>query len=202
VFLFLTYYMQESLRFSPLKTGLAFVPMTIAIVISSTTVQTQLLHRIGTKRLVVGGMALGMIAMLSFTRLTPDSSYAGEVLPGLIVVGIGMGAIFAPAFSTATLGVASNEAGVASAMVNTSQQVGGSVGTALLSTIFASAAASYTAAHAKSPGVGNAAAIHGYTTAFWWAAAIFFVGLLVALTVLPSGSATRPAEMVAAAEAS
>jgi EmrB/QacA subfamily drug resistance transporter len=202
VFLFLTYYMQESLRFSPLKTGLAFMPMTIAIVISSTTVQTQLLHRIGTKRLVVGGMALGMIAMLSFTRLTPTSSYTGVVLPGLIVIGIGMGAIFAPAFSTATLGVESTEAGVASAMVNTSQQVGGSVGTALLSTIFASAAASYTAAHAKSPGLANAAAIHGYTTAFWWAAVIFLVGLLVALTVLPSGSATRPAEMVAAAEAS
>ena len=202
VFLFLTYYMQQSLGFSPLKTGLAFLPMTIAIVITSTTVQTQLLHRFGTRRLVAGGMALGLIAMLNFTRLAPGSSYAAVVLPGLIVIGLGMGCIFAPAFGTATLGVKSTEAGVASAMVNTSQQVGGSVGTALLSTIFASAAASYAGSHARSPGLGNAAAIHGYTTAFWWAAGIFAVGLLVALTVIPSGSATRTAPAVATAEAS
>jgi EmrB/QacA subfamily drug resistance transporter len=197
VFLFLTYYMQQSLDFSPLKTGLAFLPMTIGIVITSTTVQTQLLHRFGTKRLVVGGMTLGLISMLSFTRLTPSSDYVSGVLPGLIIIGLGMGCIFAPAFGTATLGVKSSEAGVASAMVNTSQQVGGSVGTALLSTIFASAAASYASSHVKTPGLSNAASIHGYTTAFWWAAAIFGVGLLVALTVLPSGSATRAPVAVA-----
>jgi hypothetical protein len=110
-----------------------------------------------------------------------------------------MGFIFAPAFSTATLGVASTEAGVASATVNTSQQVGGSIGTALLSTIFASAAASYAAAHTPSRGLVNAAAIHGYTTAFWWAAAVFAVGLLVALTVLPSPSGAREIPTVTAA---
>ncbi len=201
VFLFLTYYMQQSLDFSPLKTGVAFLPMTIAIVITSTTVQTQLLHRFGTKRLVAGGMALGVLAMISFTRLHPGGSYVSDVLPGLIVIGLGMGCIFAPAFGTATLGVQAHEAGVASAMVNTSQQVGGSVGTALLSTIFASAAASYAASHAKTPGLSNAAAIHGYTTAFWWAAGIFAIGLLVALTVIPSGSATRAPVGTAAAEA-
>ncbi len=189
VFLFLTYYMQESLGFSPLKTGVAFLPLTIAIVITSTTVQTQLVHRYGARRLVAGGMALGVAAMVSFTRLSPGGTYTADVLPGLIVIGLGMGFIFAPAFSTATLGVASTEAGVASATVNTSQQVGGSIGTALLSTIFASAAASYAAAHTPSRGLVNAAAIHGYTTAFWWAAAVFAVGLLVALTVLPSPSA-------------
>jgi len=106
-------------------------------------------------------------------------------------VGLGMGCIFAPAFGTATLGVKPTEAGVASAMVNTSQQVGGSVGTALLSTFFATAAASYTAAHVGAAGLGNAASIHGYTTAFWWAAGIFGLGLLVALLVLPSDGAAR-----------
>jgi EmrB/QacA subfamily drug resistance transporter len=200
VFLFLTYYMQESLGFSPLKTGVAFLPMTIAIVVTSTTVQTQLLHRFGTRRLVAGGMTLGILAMISFTRLHPGGSYVSDVLPGLIVIGLGMGCIFAPAFGTATLGVQTNEAGVASAMVNTSQQVGGSVGTAVLSTIFASAAASYAAGHARTPGLGNAAAIHGYTTAFWWAAGVFAIGLLVALTVIPSGSATRAPVGAGAAE--
>jgi EmrB/QacA subfamily drug resistance transporter len=191
VFLFLTYYMQDNLGFSPLKTGLAFIPMTAAIVVTSTTVQTQLLHRLGAKRIVAGGMTLGLISMVLFTRLKPGSSYLGDVLPGLVVVGLGMGCIFAPAFGTATLGVKPTEAGVASAMVNTSQQVGGSVGTALLSTFFATAAASYAAAHSGAAGLSNAASIHGYTTAFWWAAGIFGLGLLVALLVLPSDGAAR-----------
>ena len=120
------------------------------------------------------------------------------MLPGLIVIGIGMGCIFAPAFSTATLGVDRQDAGIASAMVNTSQQVGGSVGTALLSTLFATAAASYAAGHAHVAGLAGAASIHGYTTAFWWAAGIFAVGLLVALLILPG----RIALLAPAAEVS
>jgi EmrB/QacA subfamily drug resistance transporter len=191
VFLFLTYYMQLNLGFSPLKTGVAFLPMTVMIVLTATTVQTRVLPRTGAKPLVVTGMTLGITAMLLFTRLSLHGSYASEVLPGVILTGIGMGMIFAPAFSTATLGVRSSDAGIASAMVNTSQQVGGSVGTALLSTIFASAAATYAAAHVHTAHVVSAAAIHGYTTAFEWAAAIFGLGLLVALLVLPSNGAAR-----------
>jgi EmrB/QacA subfamily drug resistance transporter len=198
VFLFLTYYLQQSLGFSPLDTGLAFLPMTIAIVFTSTTVQTQVLHRVGARPLVCSGMALGVIALVSFTRLAPGSGYATHVLPGLVLIGLGMGCVFAPAFSTATLGVPTNEAGVASATVNTAQQVGGSVGTALLSTIFASAASAYAMGHARSAGLANAAAIHGYTTAFWWAAAIFAVGFVVARTVLPAGLAPRSPELAAA----
>jgi EmrB/QacA subfamily drug resistance transporter len=191
VFLFLTYYLQQNLGFSPVRTGLAFLPMTGVIVVTATTVQTLVLHRVGAKRLVAGGMVLGLIAMIIFTRLKPASSYLADVLPGLIIIGLGMGCIFAPAFGTATLGVQRTEAGVASAMVNTSQQVGGSVGTALLSTFFATAVASYATAHAGSRGLANAASIHGYTTAFWWAAGIFALGLLVALVVLPSDGAAR-----------
>jgi EmrB/QacA subfamily drug resistance transporter len=187
VFLFLTYYLQQNLGYSPLKTGFAFLPMTLTIVVSSTTVQTQLLHRFGAKRLITGGMVLAIIAMITFTRLAPGGGYVTHVLPGLLIIGVGMGCIFAPAFGTATLGVGPNEAGVASAMVNTSQQVGGSVGTALLSTLFASAAASYASSHRGAVGLADASAIHGYTTAFWWAAGIFGVGLIVALLVLPAG---------------
>jgi MFS family permease len=191
VFLFLTYYLQQNLGFSPLATGVAFLPMTGAIVLTSTTVQTRVLPRTGAKPIVVTGMTLGLIAMILFTRLTPGGSYASDVLPGLLVIGVGMGCVFAPAFSTATLGIDRHEAGIASAMVNTSQQVGGSVGTALLSTLFASAAASYVSSHAHARGIASAALIHGYTTAFWWAAGIFGVGLLVALLVLPGNIKPR-----------
>jgi EmrB/QacA subfamily drug resistance transporter len=191
VFLFLTYYLQQNLGYSPLRTGLAFLPMTVMIVLTATTVQTRVLPRTGAKPLVVTGMTLGIIAMSLFTQLTPQGAYATHVLPGLLLTGLGMGCIFAPAFSTATLGVASHDAGIASAMVNTSQQVGGSVGTALLSTIFASAAASFVSAHAKTAGSASAASVHGYTTAFTWAAALFGVGLLVALLILPSDGARR-----------
>ncbi len=186
VFLFLTYYMQQTLGFSPLTTGLAFLPMTGVIVVTATTVQTKVLYRTGARPLVIAGMTLGIIAMILFTRLTPGGSYVSQVLPGLIVIGLGMGCIFAPAFGTATLGVGRQEAGIASAMVNTSQQVGGSVGTALLSTLFASSAASYAASHAHIPGLTNAALVHGYTTAFWCAAGLFGAGLLVAVLILPT----------------
>jgi predicted MFS family arabinose efflux permease len=191
VFLFLTYYLQQNLGLSPLTTGLAFLPMTAMIVLSSTTAQTRLLPRTGAKPLILGGMTLGVVAMILFTRLTPGGDYASQVLPGLILIGLGMGCVFAPAFGTATLRVERQEAGIASAMVNTSQQVGGSVGTALLSTLFASAAASYAASHAHVSGLASAAAVHGYTTAFWWAAGIFAVGLLVALLVLPGNTGSR-----------
>ncbi len=194
VFLFLTYFMQQNLGYSPVKTGVGFLPMTIMIVLTATTVQTRVLARTGAKPLVAAGMALGSVAMILFAQLTPHAAYASHVLPGLLLTGVGMGCVFAPAFSTATLGVKSRDAGIASAMVNTSQQVGGSVGTALLSTIFASAAASFASAHVKTADLAAAAAIHGYTTAFYWAAGVFGVGLLVALLILPSRPVVRAAE--------
>ncbi len=201
VFLFLTYYMQQNLGFSPIKTGLGFLPMTAMIVLTATTVQTRVLHRTGAKPLVMGGMGLGVTAMILLSRLTPNGAYVSHVLPGLMLTGLAMGLIFAPAFSTATLGVRSSDAGIAAAMVNTSQQVGGSVGTALLSTIFASAAASYAAVHVHAAHLAGAASIHGYTTAFEWAAALFGVGLLVALLVLPSDGAARARSVHAEARA-
>jgi EmrB/QacA subfamily drug resistance transporter len=193
VFLFLTYFMQDNLRFSPLTTGVAFLPMTSVIVISSTTAQTKLLPRTGAKPLIVVGMALGATAMALLTRLSPSSSYAADILPSLLILGLGMGIIFAPAFGTATLGVDRTEAGVASAMVNTSQQVGGSVGTALLSTLFASSAAAFARSHAHIPGIQVVAQVHGYDTAFWWATGIFGLGFVIALVIFPRVRITAPA---------
>ncbi len=191
VFLFLTFYMQQTLHYTPLQTGLGFLPMSGMIVLTATTVQTRVLSRTGAKPVVTFGMAVGIIAMLLLTRLTPHGDYASQVLPGLVLTGLAMGCIFAPAFSTATLGVKRTEAGIASAMVNTSQQIGGSVGTALLSTIFANAVASYLTAHTRTAGLATAASIHGYTIAFEYAAGLFGLGLLVALLILPTDGAAR-----------
>jgi EmrB/QacA subfamily drug resistance transporter len=191
IFLFLTFYMQQNLGFTPLQSGLGFLPMTLAVVITAPTVQTRVLPRTGAKPVILGGLTLGIVAMLSFTRLSSDGSYAGQVLPGLILAGIGLASVFASSISTATLGVGRTDAGVASAMVNTSQQIGGSIGTALLSTIFAGATAAYISNHPSAAGRAGAASLHGYTTGFAWAAAIFGLGLLVALAILPFDGVAR-----------
>src|SRR4051812_37649801 len=186
VFLFLTFFMQQTLGYSPLKTGVGFLPMTALIFIVAPTVQTKVLPKVGARPIIMTGMALGAVAMLAFfAQLTPSSTYAADLLPGLIIIGIGMPCIFAPSFATATLGVARDQAGVASAVVNTCQQVGGAVGTAVLSTIFATAASSYASSHAPSPGLAASAAVHGYTTAFYCATILFAIGFLVAALVLP-----------------
>jgi EmrB/QacA subfamily drug resistance transporter len=188
VFLFLTYYLQQTLGFSPIQTGLSFLPMSAAIIATATTATTKLVPRVGPRPLVSVGMALAAVAMVLLAQLEVDSSYAAHVLPALLVIGVGLGLIFAPAMSTATLGVEASDAGVASAMVNTSQQVGGSVGTAVLSTVFSGAVSSYVAGHARSPGLPAQAAMHGYTTAFWCSAAVFAVGAVVCGLVLRSGA--------------
>jgi len=186
VFLFLTFFMQENLGYSPLKTGVAFLPLSALIFIMAPTVQTKVLPRFGVRPIIMTGMTLGAISMLGFfAQLTPSSTYVGHVLPGLLILGVGMPCIFAPSFSTATLGVTRYEAGVASAMVNTCQQVGGAVGTAVLSTIFATSASNYLSDHQGAPGLDAAAAVHGYTTAFYVAAGLFLIGLLVATLLLP-----------------
>jgi predicted MFS family arabinose efflux permease len=192
VFLFLTYYLQRTLGFSPVKTGLAFLPMMGAIVTSATLMSTRILPRTGPRPLVPTGMVLAGIAMLLLTRVGVHTSYATHVLPALIVTGVGLGMVFAPAMATATGNVRPEHAGVASALVNTMQQVGGSIGVALLSTLSASAATGFVVAHGgPTPNTLASAAVHGYTTAFWWAAGIFFLGALLTSALLRSGAQER-----------
>jgi EmrB/QacA subfamily drug resistance transporter len=189
VFLFLTYYLQQNLGFSPIKTGLAFLPMTFSIMLTATTAQTQLIPRFGARPLIGSGLTLGAVGMLYLTGIGMDSSYAAHVLPGLVVMGLGMGLIFAPAMSSATLGVEPSDAGVASAAVNTMQQIGGSIGTALLSTLAASATthAISDAGTAPTKAIVAQAAIHGYTTAFYWSAAIFAIAAILCTALLRPG---------------
>jgi EmrB/QacA subfamily drug resistance transporter len=200
VFLFLTYYLQQTLGFSPLKTGLAFLPMMAVLIPTGAIGQTRLVPRFGARRMVTLGMVFGATAMLILTGVTVDSDYATHVLPGLMVMGLGLGLVMAPAMSTATLGVDRRDAGVASAMVNTGSQIGGSIGTALLSTLAAGAANSYGAAHRPAADLVAQAAVHGYTTAFTWSAGIFAAGALASWLLLPSGAPElepdAPAELV------
>jgi EmrB/QacA subfamily drug resistance transporter len=183
VFLFLTFYLQNTRGLSALETGLAFLPMSVSIIITATLVNTKVLARTGPRPLIPTGMALAAAGMALMTGIGVDTAYASHVLPSLILIGIGFGLVVAPSFSTATLGVPRQDSGVASAMVSTSQQVGGSIGTALLSTLAVSATTDYIAAN----GPGAQAAVEGYVTAFWWAAAIFAVGAIVTGALLRSG---------------
>jgi EmrB/QacA subfamily drug resistance transporter len=200
VFLFLTYFMQRTKGFTPIQTGLGFLPMTAVIVVTAALVNTKFLARVGPRPLLVLGMSVGAIAMVWFAQLTPSSTYAGHVLPGLLVMGFGMGNIFAPAIASATYGVGPRDTGVASAMVNTMQQVGGSIGTALLSSIFASSAASFAEGKVPTPQLAAEAAVHGYTVAFWVAAGVFAFGALAVGVTMKSIRVTQHAgEPVAAA---
>lgn len=186
-FLFLTFFMQENLGHSPIQTGFDFLPMVAVIMLTATMIAARLLPRLGPRPLIPPGMALAAAGLAYLTGITPDSTYAADVLPGLLVMGVGFGLIMAPSFETATNGVAPGDAGVASAMVNTSQQIGGSLGTALLSTMFATAAAGFIPPAGTPPGVAMAeAAVHGYTVAFWWGAAILALGGVVTAFMLRS----------------
>ncbi|WP_405177804.1 DHA2 family efflux MFS transporter permease subunit [Nocardia sp. NBC_01377] len=193
IFLFLTYYMQLSLGYSPITTGLAFLPMVAAIVLSSTTVPPLLLQRVGPKVIVTAGFVIAAVGMGWLTQIGLNTSYATHVLPALILMGLGLGGAMSTAFQGATAGVQHEDAGVASAMINTSQQVGGSIGTALLSTIAASAATDYLAG--KQPGALAVAQaqVESYTTSFWWATAIFAIGAVLAAVLIPN-TVPAPAE--------
>ena len=200
LFLFLTYYLQVTLHYSPVVTGVAFLPMIGCIMISANVATIVLMPRVGPKPLVAAGMLIAAAGMVWLTRIGLHSSYVTAVLFPTMVIGLGLGQIIAPSINTGTFGVRHSDAGVASATVNTGQQVGGSIGTALLNTIAASAAASYITSHLSpatlvhgrpSPGLLGLGLVHGYTTAFWWSAVIFACGAVVAGVLMRRGPLTR-----------
>jgi EmrB/QacA subfamily drug resistance transporter len=180
IFLFVTYYLQTSLGYTPIRTGLAFLPMIGMLILAAQLSTNFFVPRFGPKIMVPIGMALAVIGMVLLTRLNLTSTYAADVLPPLMIIGAGMGSIMPASMQTATLGVDRQFAGVASAMVNTSQQVGGSIGTALLNTLAATAATNYVAAHLPAtPAVAMSAAIQSYAVAYWWGAGFFAFGALL-----------------------
>jgi EmrB/QacA subfamily drug resistance transporter len=184
IFLFLTFYMQLVKGYSPLTTGLLFLPLVAGILVASTLYSA--LPSAGPRHLVTAGMLLGAGGTAYLAQLTVTSSYLAGVLPALLIMGLGMGTIFASAVNAATAGVPRQDSGVASALVNTMQQVGGSVGISVLSTVAASAATSYLSAHRAGPQAPAIAATHGYTVAFTISAALLGLGAILAILTLPS----------------
>jgi EmrB/QacA subfamily drug resistance transporter len=187
VFLFLTYYLQQTLRYSPLMTGVAFLPFAAGIAVSAGLSNTVLVPRVGPRPLIPFGMATAAVGMFWLRPLTESSTYLSGVLGAIIVLGLGVGLTFAPAIATATAALPGDDTGVGSAMVNTSQQIGGAVGIAVLSTIFTSTLNRYMGGHPPSPLVHSAAAIHGYSVAFTVAGGLFVAGAVLTVTLLRSG---------------
>src|SRR5690242_522008 len=192
-FLFLTYYLQQTLGYSPVVTGFAFLPIAGGIAVAANLSTIVLMPRVGPKPLVTAGMIIGAGAMAWFAQLGAHTGYAAGVLGPIIMTGIGLGMVIAPSINTGTYGVAPQDAGVASATVTVGQQLGASIGTSLLNTIFASAVASYIAAARVigRPALTGLALAHGYDTAFWWTAGILAGGAIVAGALFRSGPLYR-----------
>ncbi len=196
IFLFLTYYMQQTLGYSPVISGVAFLPMIATVVASANLSNVVLLPRLGPRPLVTAGMLLAAGSLVWLTRIGVHSGYASAVLGPLMITGLGFGFTIAPSMNTGTSGVPPQDAGVASATLNTGQQIGGSIGTSLLNTIFAGAVAQYLTSHLSpatlihghpAPSLTAISLIHGYTTGFWVAAAIFGAGAVICGTLFRSG---------------
>ncbi|MGI8751669.1 MAG: MFS transporter [Acidimicrobiales bacterium] len=196
MFLFLTYYLQGVLHYSPLTTGFAFLPFSIGIIISATGTST-LMTRLSPRLLMTTGLVMAGIGFLWFTQIGVHSSFALHILPGEIVMSLGLGLVFVPVSSVALFRVSDNDAGVASAMVNTTQQVGGAVGTAVLNTVAATATATYLRSHGA--GAALAGSVHGFTVAFAVGAAIVAVAVVCVLALIRTRAgdvASSPADLV------
>ena len=187
MFLFLGLYLQVILGYSPLKTGFAFLPFSIGIILFA-GVASQLLPRVGPKPLIIWGLIQATAGLYLLTFITPETAYATYVLPSLIIMSTGMALVFIPISTTALHGIGGRDSGVASAALNTSQQIGGSLGTALLNTIAATSAANYLI---NNPDLGDNAQVfaltHGYTASFKAGAAMLMVGAFVIMVFMKIG---------------
>jgi predicted MFS family arabinose efflux permease len=196
MFLFLSYYLQYNLGYSALKAGIAVLPFAVGSIVTSGMVPA-LLPRTGPKPLMLVGLALGTIGLVTFTFITDTSSWVTSVLPGELLMSVGLALVFVPLSSLALTGVNDDDAGEASAVLNSTQQIGASLGTALLNTFYASAVSSYVVAHHLSPSAFNPlAAIHGYHVAFWMGAGLMAAAFVAVLVLVSAGKdelTTRPA---------
>ena len=202
MFLFLTYYFQINLGYSPLKAGFAFLPFSGGIILAAGVV-AQLLPRIGPRPLLIPGLILAIIGMLLLVGIDQNTAYVARVLPSEILMSVGLAGVFIPGASLALVNIGHHDAGVASAVLNTSQQIGGSLGTALLNTVFASAVTAFLAANlhdpAQLPQTLPAAYIHGYHVAFLWGAVLFGLALVSTLVFINASKDLMPHDEAAVA---
>jgi EmrB/QacA subfamily drug resistance transporter len=198
VFLFLTLYLQIYEQYTPMQTGLAFLPFSFGIVLGA-GVGSQLVLKIGPRLVIAIGAALGLVGLMLFSRITLESTFVGTVLPAELIMAFGMGFIFMSTTNLALVGISNDDAGVASAVVNTTQQIGGSLGTALLSTVAFTAVTSYINERAAGLTDPNgilalvaAGSVHGYGVAFRWAAGMFALAIVIALVVIKAKKSDVP----------
>jgi EmrB/QacA subfamily drug resistance transporter len=194
ILLFLIYYMQVSLGYSAIRSGVALLPMVAVTAVGANVGNTKLLPRFGPKPLFTVGLLLNAAAMAWLTRIDVHSGYASALLGPLMIAGLGTGFVYGGAADTGTFGVAPRDAGIASACISTGQQLGGAMGIALLNTLAASATTSYLASHLHGrpgPQLVQLATVHGYTTVFWWCTGIFAVGAVICGTLVRSGPLSR-----------
>jgi len=196
IFLFVIYYMQSTLGYSAIRSGVALLPMVALTAVAANVGNIKLMPRFGPKPLVTAGLLLGSAGMVWLTGIDVDSGYASALLGPLMIAGGGMGLIFASAFRTGTSGVAPYDAGIASASIQTGQQIGGAIGLALLNTVATSSTTDYIEGHAQGrptlPLI-HVATVHGYTTAFWWCAGIFAAGAVICGSLMRRGPLQAPA---------
>jgi predicted MFS family arabinose efflux permease len=191
LFLFLTFYLQDIQDFDPIATGLAFLPLVVTVTVVASLFTARLTVWLGPRLLIAIAMLVAAGGFTLLTGLRPDGTYAFGVAPALMLIGAGLGAIFASAINLATRGVDPQHAGVAGATVNVSQQVGGSIGAALLTTVAATAGSRYLGDRATVGPLAVQATVHGYATAFGASATMLLVGALVTFAVLQPRPRTR-----------
>jgi EmrB/QacA subfamily drug resistance transporter len=179
MFLMLTLYMQQVLGYSAMKTGIAYLAVAGTAIVWS-AVAAQLVTRVGVKPVLVTGMTMLTVGLLYFTRVSVGGSYLGDLVPGFLIIGVGIGFSFVPISIAALAGVTPSEAGLASGLINTSQQIGGALGIAALSTI----ATSRTEDSVASGSVLPVALVDGFSSAFLAGAIVAALGLVAALTLI------------------
>jgi EmrB/QacA subfamily drug resistance transporter len=200
MFVFLSYYFQTVLGYGAVRAGLAFLPFSLGIIVSAGAA-AQILPKVGPRIPMIIGSVMSTVGILLLVKISPTTGWASHILGPEILMSVGLGLVFVPLASTALVGVADHDAGVASALVNATQQIGGSLGTALLNTISASALTSYEVAHHISKNAPTKAALtHSYTVPFYWGAGLLGLALVAVVVFIQAGKDDVPSpEMVVAA---
>jgi EmrB/QacA subfamily drug resistance transporter len=189
-FFLLTLYMQQVLHYSAMQTGVAYVALTLAVIVFANVAQALTL-RVGVRRTLPVGLLLAAAGLVLYARLPVDGHYFTDLFPAFLLSGIGMAFAFIPMTIGALAGVRHADAGIASGLINTTQQVGGSIGVALATTV----AATYTSRYLGAAGVGSGAAlVHGFQIAFWVLAAIAAAAAVLSAVIVESKPAVEAEE--------
>jgi MFS family permease len=192
--------MQQVLHYSALKTGVAYIALTLAV-ISFSAVAQALVNRFGVRPVLSSGLALSAVAIVMFARLPVDGTYFADLFPAFILSGIGLALAFVPMTVGALTGVREADAGIASGLINTTQQIGGAIGVAVATTIATTYTTRFVDAHAGASPLGGPALTHGFEVAFYVLAALAVVGAVVAAVMVESKPPKPQVEELPDAEA-